>query len=184
MDCSPPGSSVHGILQARILEWVSFPRGSSRPRDWTHVSYWHWNMSLHWQADSWPLVPPGKPVLQLRWLIITGNYFEPWHFSSQNVLSMQNFTLSSVFSMGKSHKQYYVGNFQNTVDSCFASSCCSNLKDSSIHAGHQGLWLVDRLHMNSMASWFYCVLFCTSGLTINLRQKGENSDNVWRMSMR
>ena len=40
MDCSPPGSSVHGILQARILEWVaiSFSRGSSRPRDWTQVS--------------------------------------------------------------------------------------------------------------------------------------------------
>ena len=35
MDCSPPGFSVHGILQARILEWVaiSFSRGSSRPRD-------------------------------------------------------------------------------------------------------------------------------------------------------
>ena len=39
-DCSPPGSSVHGILQARILEWVaiSFSRGSSRPRDGTSVS--------------------------------------------------------------------------------------------------------------------------------------------------
>ena len=35
MDCSPPGSSVHGILQARILEWVAifFSRGSSGPRD-------------------------------------------------------------------------------------------------------------------------------------------------------
>ena len=40
MDCSLPGSSVRGILQARILEWVaiSFSRGSSQPRDWTHVS--------------------------------------------------------------------------------------------------------------------------------------------------
>ena len=40
MDCSPPGSSVHGILQARILEWVaiSFYRGSSQPRDQTQVS--------------------------------------------------------------------------------------------------------------------------------------------------
>ena len=40
MDCSPPGSSIHGILQAIILEWVaiSFSRGSSRPRDWTWVS--------------------------------------------------------------------------------------------------------------------------------------------------
>ena len=37
VDCSPPGSSVHGILQARILEWVaiSFSKGSSWPRDWT-----------------------------------------------------------------------------------------------------------------------------------------------------
>ena len=38
-DCSPPGSSVHGILQARILEWVAISifKGSSRPRDWTQV---------------------------------------------------------------------------------------------------------------------------------------------------
>ena len=41
MDCSPSGSSVHGILQARILEWVAilFSRGSSQPRDLTCVSY-------------------------------------------------------------------------------------------------------------------------------------------------
>ena len=40
MDCSPPGSSVHEILLARILKWVaiSFCRGSSWPRDWTWVS--------------------------------------------------------------------------------------------------------------------------------------------------
>ena len=40
MDCSLPGSSVHGILQARILEWVAIPssRGSSQPKDPTQVS--------------------------------------------------------------------------------------------------------------------------------------------------
>ena len=40
MDCGPPGSSVHGVFQARILEWVaiSSSRGSSWPRDQTHVS--------------------------------------------------------------------------------------------------------------------------------------------------
>ena len=40
MDCSPPGSSVYGILQAKILVWVaiSFSRGSPQPRDWTQVS--------------------------------------------------------------------------------------------------------------------------------------------------
>ena len=40
MECSPSGSSVHGILQARILEWVAMlsSRGSSQPRDQTRVS--------------------------------------------------------------------------------------------------------------------------------------------------
>ena len=45
MDCSPPGSSVHEILQSRILEWVfiSFSRGSSRPRNRTRGS-----LNLSW----------------------------------------------------------------------------------------------------------------------------------------
>ena len=40
MDCSLPGASVHGIFQARILEWVAFPfsRGSSQPKDRTGIS--------------------------------------------------------------------------------------------------------------------------------------------------
>ena len=40
VDCSPPGSPVHGILQARTLGWIAMPssRGSSQPRDWTQVS--------------------------------------------------------------------------------------------------------------------------------------------------
>ena len=56
MGCSPSGSSVHGILQARIVEWVAMTssRGSSLPRDWTSsVSYVH----LHWQVVSLPLAP-------------------------------------------------------------------------------------------------------------------------------
>ena len=41
MDYSPPGSSVLGILQERTLEWIAMPssRGSSQPRDQTHVSF-------------------------------------------------------------------------------------------------------------------------------------------------
>ena len=57
-DCSPPGSSVHGILQQRILEWVaiSSSRGSSRPRDQTKspaslalagVFKWGWGSSIY-----------------------------------------------------------------------------------------------------------------------------------------
>ena len=133
VDCNLPGSSIHGILQARTLEWIaiSFSRGSSWPRDWTQVSrlagrrfnlwatrkaqstnshslcsfsrVWlfanpwaiacqaplsmefprqeHWSVLpfppsgilptqgsnprlqcfLHWQVDSLPVAPPGKP---------------------------------------------------------------------------------------------------------------------------
>ena len=58
-DCSPPGSSVHGILQARILEWVSisFSRGSSCSRGWTHCP-----MSPASASDSLPLSHLGSPT--------------------------------------------------------------------------------------------------------------------------
>ena len=41
LDCSLPGFSIHGIFQARVLEWfaISLSRGSSQPRDWTQVSH-------------------------------------------------------------------------------------------------------------------------------------------------
>ena len=57
MDCSPPCSSVHGILQARILEWVAiaFSRESSWPRDRTCVSYVSWigRGFFTWEAPPW-----------------------------------------------------------------------------------------------------------------------------------
>ena len=68
MDCSLPGSSVHGVLQAGILEWVavSSSGGSFQPRSRTRISYidmsyLHANL-LHWHAGSLPLAPPGKPM--------------------------------------------------------------------------------------------------------------------------
>ena len=62
MDCSSPGSSVHGIFQARILEWVAIPfsRGSFR--------------FLHWQADSLPLSHQGSPtkhIVSLKFLSLS-----------------------------------------------------------------------------------------------------------------
>ena len=60
-DCSPPGSSVHGILQARILEWVAVPpsRRSSLLRDGACISFTY----LHGQVGSLPLAPLGKPII-------------------------------------------------------------------------------------------------------------------------
>ena len=63
VDCSPPGSSVHGILQARILEWaaVSVSRGCSQPRDQTHIS-------CTGRRVLFTAEPPGKPRSVL-WMV-------------------------------------------------------------------------------------------------------------------
>ena len=57
MDYSPPGSSLHGILQARILEWVAIPfsRGSSQTRDQIQVSCV--------RGRFFPTEPLGKPAI-------------------------------------------------------------------------------------------------------------------------
>ena len=95
MDCSPPGSSIHGILQARILEWVSMPssKGSSQPRDQ--------NMGLFHLLHCWvfflvvclfcflPLESPRKPNFLVMFtyftifyitIFILSKYFTPFTF--------------------------------------------------------------------------------------------------------
>ena len=79
MDCSPQCSSVHGIVQASILEWlvISFSRGYSWPRDGTHVSCLSCIASEFFTTE-----PPGKPLVttyansrwyqHLRWLVMLG----------------------------------------------------------------------------------------------------------------
>ena len=68
MDCMPPGSSVHGILQARILEWGChfLPQGIL-PMQGSNPCRLRF---LHWQAGSLPLAPPGKPLWTLVFLCI------------------------------------------------------------------------------------------------------------------
>ena len=58
MDCSPPGSSVQGVSQARILEWIaiSYSKGSSWPRDRIQVSCTDWQFFYFFTTE-----PPGKP---------------------------------------------------------------------------------------------------------------------------
>ena len=55
MDWSPPGTSVHEILQARVSEWVSMPscRGSSWPRDWTTSLMSHTLADGFFTSDTW-----------------------------------------------------------------------------------------------------------------------------------
>ena len=68
MDCSPPGSSVRGILQGRILEWVAISPPGDLPNSGIFQGIfptqgWHLHLFclLYWQGGSLPLAPPGKP---------------------------------------------------------------------------------------------------------------------------
>ena len=69
MDDSLPGSVVHGIFQARILEWavIPFSRGSSQPRDGTHISC----IAGRFFTDE----PAGKPIP--RWEALKFKKVEP-----------------------------------------------------------------------------------------------------------
>ena len=67
VDCSPPGSSAHGILQARTLEWVPFPSPGDHPNPGIEPRY------PVLQADILPSEPPGKPINMwylLLWLFL------------------------------------------------------------------------------------------------------------------
>ena len=97
MDCSQPGSSIHGIFQARILEWVatSFSRVSSQPRDRTLISCIAGGFLTDWttreetlaflshpklmEKDSQAMSSPGVPMynkvsasLGRNWTVVTG----------------------------------------------------------------------------------------------------------------
>ena len=76
MDCSPPGSSVHRIFQARILEWVaiSFSRESSQTRDQTCVSY----VSCFGRQNLYHVLlgsPSSKPILKID-LLVESSYLQ------------------------------------------------------------------------------------------------------------
>ena len=58
MDCSPPGSSAHGIFQARILEWVAVLSPGDLPKPGIETG------SPALQADALPSEPPGKPIIK------------------------------------------------------------------------------------------------------------------------
>ena len=81
MDCSPPGFSVHGILQARVLEWVAMPssRGSSQLRDLAQVSCI--------AGGFFTTEPPGKPLLSLS---VSLSSFQTCYGDSQSILKEIN----------------------------------------------------------------------------------------------
>ena len=96
MDCSLPVSSLHGILQARILEWVAVPfsRGSSQPRDWTQISLI--------AGGFLPSKPPGKP-----WSRPMPVSFAFFFLNTTYVASLLSITLKIFSDENISHSSLY-----------------------------------------------------------------------------
>ena len=88
MDCSLPGSSVHGIFQAIVLEWIaiSFSRGSSQPRDRTQVSHIVDRCFTVWATMAVTLKGKWKcKSLSHVWLFaILWTMYSPWNSPGQN----------------------------------------------------------------------------------------------------
>ena len=93
VDCWP-GTSAHGILQARILEWVAMPlpRGSSWSRGWTRIS----EVYLLWHLGSLPLAPPGNAKWQIRVTLcsvpktlLPGKVWDIWFIFSMRLIPSQ-----------------------------------------------------------------------------------------------
>ena len=101
MDCSPPGSSVHGILQAQILERVAiyFSRGSSRPRDRTQVSHIAGRLFYHPSHQGCYFSSQTNPLAFLPeacyW---TGKRKAQWHDRKTQALGSQKSSRSSLWS--------------------------------------------------------------------------------------
>ena len=100
INCSLPGYSVHGILQARMLEWVAMPssRASSWPRDWTSISWvscigrkvlYH---GANWEAQSESEIY--SVVSDSLWPL---GLYSPWNFPGQNTGVGSHFLLQGIF---------------------------------------------------------------------------------------
>ena len=95
MNCSPPGSSVHGIFQAWILEWVaiSFSRGSSWPRDWTQVSCIvgrHFTVQVTREAPSLFLV---AVIICLMIIYHIRDYIQLEHWFSESIVRNNSYSI-------------------------------------------------------------------------------------------
>ena len=104
MDCSLPGSFVHGISQARMLEWVaiSFSRGSSQPRDWTHISciYYIGRQILYQLSHQGSSI---RPQISLNPLLLY--LFKYWGLGYYFCLAKRYFSLKKAEVKKKTHSK-------------------------------------------------------------------------------
>ena len=97
MDCSSSGSSVRGILQARILEWVAVPfsRGFFRPRDWTWVSHIAGRFFTFWTTR----IRVGQRMHR-RWVVSSASSLLPSPWLLNAVCDRQGWWLGNLYLQG------------------------------------------------------------------------------------
>ena len=101
MDYSLPGSSIHGTFQARVLEWVaiSFSRGSSRPRDWTHVSRFagrHFTVWATKEVTMWEPWAYISSIIRGQWLRRKGQLGLGWDSPGSGLIKFAILNLSKL----------------------------------------------------------------------------------------
>ena len=108
MDSSPPGSSVHGILLARILNYHSLLQGIFL----TQGSNWCFLCLLHWQVSSLPLEPLGNPFLHCRQILYC--------------LSHQGSPYICVYTHTHTHTDVFSSPMLRTRRECYPEICLLN----------------------------------------------------------
>ena len=98
LDCSLPHSSVHGIFQARVLDWVAifFSRGSSRPRDRTQVSRIVGRCFTVWATREVLLLSYNYTICDPMDFSLTG-FLHPWDFPGKSTGVGCHFLLQGIF---------------------------------------------------------------------------------------
>ena len=126
MDCSPPGSSVYGILQARILEWVvtSYSRKSSSPRDWTQVSFISCTgRQILYHCTSWDSPSNATELPNEAFLLSTAFPNKESDFVSINVNVNMHLVVRPISDLPRGTLPPQMGSFrfwkQNEIRPCF-----------------------------------------------------------------
>ena len=155
MDCSLPGFSTHGILQARILDWVAIPfsRGSSWPRDWALVScIAAWFFTIWATREAWDFF----------YLHSNIDYTKNRESEFQPSVALQNFkcthTLTGLPCQPTRRESLLLYTVIHQHVSSFACSCLMLGEDYGVECHHRGILTVwDRNAGNLKPSCFYWV---------------------------
>ena len=135
MDCSPPGSSIHGIFQARILEWVAilFSRGSSQPRDQAQISRFAGRFFTIWATREtprtleWVAVPfsreSSQPRDRTQVSCIAGRFFTRWATREASTFQFTYLVLSHCKTKWEFSERDWSRYFEKTTISLLFYQC-------------------------------------------------------------